>query len=170
MVRQCAESDFEAIYAVINDAAIAYRGVIPGDRWHDPYMTREHLRREIDDGIIFWGYLLEGKLAGVMGIQDRGEVLLIRHAYVATIERRNGIGSRLLEELLGKADRPVLIGTWAAAWWAVDFYRKHGFTVVSAGEKDTLLKKYWRIPDRQVETSVVLADGYCRVSSPGATG
>ena len=170
MIRICAEPDFEAIYAIINDAATAYRGVIPDDRWHDPYMTREHLRRkEIADGVIFWGLQRDGKLVGVMGIQDREEVVLIRHAYVATSDRRKGIGSRLLDELLGKADRPVLIGTWAAARWAVEFYRKHGFAEVSAAEKDRLLKKYWRIPDRQVETSVVLADRSYRAITPQAT-
>jgi N-acetylglutamate synthase-like GNAT family acetyltransferase len=170
MIRLCTESDFEAIHAIINDAATAYRGVIPDDRWHEPYMTREHLGREIADGVRFWGWESDGKLVGIMGIQDRGEVTLIRHAYVMTEKRRKGIGSMLLEELLGKADRPVLIGTWAAARWAVDFYRKHGFSEVSAAEKDRLLKKYWRIPDRQVETSVVLADGSYRVNTPPVTG
>lgn len=163
MIRICVESDFNAIHAIINDAATAYRGVIPDDRWHEPYMTREHLAGEIADGVVFRGLERDGKLVGVMGIQDRGEVMLIRHAYVRTNERRNGIGGRLLAELLEQADRPVLVGTWAAAWWAVDFYRKHGFKEVSAGEKDRLLKKYWRIPDRQVETSVVLADGSWRL-------
>lgn len=170
MIRKCSESDFEAIYAIINDAAIAYRGVIPDDRWHDPYMTREHLAGEIADGVEFWCRERDGKPVGVMGIQDRGDVLLIRHAYVATSERRKGIGSKLLIELLGRADRPVLIGTWAAAWWAVEFYRKHGFTEVSAAEKDRLLKKYWKIPGRQIETSVVMADGSFQPQSPRTTG
>jgi N-acetylglutamate synthase-like GNAT family acetyltransferase len=171
MIRRCEETDFNAMYEIINDAASAYRGVIPEDRWHDPYMSREHLRQEIGDGVEFWGWETGGKLAGVMGIQDRGEVVLIRHAYVATRDRMKGIGGRLLRELLGKAGKPVLIGTWAAAHWAVDFYRKHGFREVSTVEKDMLLKKYWRIPDRQVETSVVMADeSYCESARPPLTG
>ena len=170
MIRRCEPSDFDAIYAIINDAASAYRGVIPDDRWHDPYMSREHLGREIGDGVEFWGWEENGMLAGVMGIQDRGEVVLIRHAYVATALRRKGIGSRLLVELLGTTTKPVLIGTWAAAGWAVDFYRKHGFYEVTAREKDMLLKKYWRIPDRQVETSVVMAgESYRRGSRAPVT-
>jgi N-acetylglutamate synthase-like GNAT family acetyltransferase len=158
MIRRCNESDFDAMYEIINDAASAYQGVIPDDRWHDPYMSREHLRQEIGDGVEFWGWEADGKLAGVMGIQDRGDVILLRHAYVATKDRRKGIGGTLLGELHGRTDKPVLIGTWAAARWAVDFYRKHGFREVPAREKDMLLKKYWCIPDRQVETSVVMAD------------
>jgi N-acetylglutamate synthase-like GNAT family acetyltransferase len=165
MIRRCEESDFDAMYEIINDAASAYRGVIPEDRWHDPYMSREHLRQEIGDGVEFWGLEDGGKLAGIMGIQDRGDVVLIRHAYVATRDRRKGIGSRLLRELLGKTGKPVLIGTWAAARWAVDFYRKHGFREVSTVEKDMLLKKYWRIPERQVATSVVMADESYRNSA-----
>jgi GNAT superfamily N-acetyltransferase len=158
MIRRCDDSDFETMYAIINDAAQAYRGVIPEDRWHDPYMPREELRREIDDGIRFWGFEEDGKLIGVMGIQDVGDVTLIRHAYVATSERRKGIGSLLLSELVRQTDRPLLIGTWADAAWAIRFYEKHGFRLVTPEEKDRLLKKYWKIPARQVETSVVLSD------------
>lgn len=158
MIRQCEEKDFEALYEIINDAAQAYRGVIPADRWHEPYMTREELRREIQRGVAFWGYEKEGVLRGVMGLQDVRDVTLIRHAYVRTLHRRSGIGEKLLRFLLGKTTRPVLIGTWAAATWAVAFYEKHGFTRVSEKEKNSLLKKYWTIPERQVETSVVLAD------------
>ncbi|MBP7738712.1 MAG: GNAT family N-acetyltransferase [Spirochaetes bacterium] len=158
MIRRCVESDFEAMFGIINDAAQAYRGVIPGDRWHDPYMPREELRREIEDGVQFWGYDENGTLIGVMGIQDVIDVTLIRHAYVTTKERRKGIGAKLLSELVTKTDRPLLIGTWADASWAISFYRKHGFRLVTPEEKDRLLKKYWKIPPRQVETSVVLSD------------
>ncbi len=158
MIRPCVASDFDAMHEIINDAAQAYRGVIPGDRWHEPYMPREELLREIRDGVRFWGYEADGKLIGVMGIQDVGDVTLIRHAYVSTKERRKGIGSELLSELVTKTDRHLLIGTWADAAWAVSFYEKHGFRLVSRDEKDRLLKKYWKIPARQVETSVVLSD------------
>lgn len=158
MIRRCDDSDFETMYAIINDAARAYRGVIPEDRWHEPYMPREDLRREIGDGIRFWGFEEDGKLIGVMGIQDAGDVTLIRHAYVTTSERRKGIGSMLLSELVRKTDRPLLIGTWADAAWAIRFYEKHGFRLVTPEEKDRLLTTYWKIPARQVETSVVLSD------------
>lgn len=158
MIRRCVDADFEALYEIINDAARAYRGVIPEDRWHEPYMPREELRREIVDGVRFWGFEEDGKLIGVMGIQDAGDVTLIRHAYVTTSERRKGIGSMLLSELVRKTDRPLLIGTWADAAWAIRFYEKHGFRLVTAEEKDRLLNTYWKIPARQVETSVVLSD------------
>ncbi|MBN2159172.1 MAG: GNAT family N-acetyltransferase [Spirochaetes bacterium] len=162
MIRKCEDKDFEAMYAVINDAARAYRDVIPSDRWREPYMPRKELLDEIHDGVEFWGYESGGRLIGVMGIQDRGDVALIRHAYVATAERRKGIGGLLLAELTRRAERPLLVGTWADADWAVRFYEKHGFGLVSAEEKDRLLKKYWKIPARQVETSVVLADEHYR--------
>ena len=158
MIRKCEDRDFEALYEIINDAAQAYEGVIPPDRWHDPYMAKEELRREIRRGVEFWGYEEEGKLLGVMGLQDVQGVTLIRHAYVRTGRRRSGRGGKLLRFLLGQATKPVLVGTWAAATWAVAFYEKHGFTRVTEKEKNFLLKKYWTIPQRQVETSVVLAD------------
>lgn len=156
MIRKCSENDFEAIYEIINDAAMAYQGVIPADRWHEPYMSKEHLRCEMDDGVIFWGLEQDGLLAGVMGIQDRGDVTLIRHAYVRTRLRNRGVGSRLLNHLEPLSDKPILIGTWALAVWAVAFYEKNGYRLVSTEEKNRLLKQYWTIPDRQVETSVVL--------------
>jgi N-acetylglutamate synthase-like GNAT family acetyltransferase len=156
--RRCKDSDFDAMYVIINDAAQAYHGIIPADRWHDPYMSRDELRHEIEDGVRFWGYEENGRLVGVMGIQDVGDVTLIRHAYVTTVKRRNGIGSILLSELVKLTDKPLLIGTWADATWAVRFYEKHGFRLVTPEEKDRLLKKYWKIPQRQVETSVVLVD------------
>jgi N-acetylglutamate synthase-like GNAT family acetyltransferase len=158
MIRKCEEGDFGALYEIINDAAKAYKGVIPSDRWHEPYMGREELSREISRGVEFWGYEDEGKLLGVMGLQDVRDVTLIRHAYVRTGHRRRGIGGQLLQFLLAQTGKPVLIGTWVAAAWAVSFYEKHGFTRVSEREKNLLLKKYWTIPERQVETSVVLAD------------
>jgi N-acetylglutamate synthase-like GNAT family acetyltransferase len=158
MIRKCEAKDFEALYEIINDAAQAYKGVIPADRWHEPYMTKEELRREIQQGVEFWGYEKEGIILGVMGLQNVQDVTLIRHAYVRTDRRRSGFGGELLLFLLGQTTRPVLIGTWASATWAVAFYQKHGFIRVSEKEKNFLLKKYWTIPERQVETSVVLAD------------
>lgn len=158
MIRACVDVDFETIHEIINDAAQAYKGVIPADRWKEPYMSKDELRHEIDDGVVFWGYEEDGELVGVMGIQPVQDVTLIRHAYVRTARQRQGIGDRLLDFLLRQTDCPVLIGTWAAAGWAIRFYEKRGFRQVSTEEKNRLLKKYWSIPGRQVETSVVLAD------------
>ena len=158
MTRPCNDNDFEEMYAIINDAAEAYRGIIPEDRWHEPYMSREELRHEIDDGVVFWGYEENDELIGVMGIQPVQDVTLIRHAYVRTARQNQGVGGKVLSELREKTSSPILIGTWADAVWAVRFYEKHGFRLVSREEKNRLLKKYWSIPDRQVETSVVLAD------------
>lgn len=158
MIRLCDHSEFEGIHAIINDAAQAYKGVIPSDRWKEPYMPQEELRHEMAAGVIFYGYEEDGELLGVMGIQDVQDVTLIRHAYVRTARRNGGIGARLLSFLRTRTDRPVLIGTWAAAAWAILFYEKHGFRRVSPEEKDRLLQKYWSVPERQRETSVVLAD------------
>jgi GNAT superfamily N-acetyltransferase len=157
-IRPCRQIDFEAIHSIVNDAAEAYRGVIPDDFWKVPYMSREELRHEITAGVVFWGCEVEAELTGVMGIQDILEVTFIRHAYVRTAKRNQGIGRMLLAELLKQTTRPVLVGTWAAAEWAVRFYQRHGFRLVTPQEKDRLLRKYWSIPDRQIETSVVLAD------------
>ena len=143
--------------AIVNQAARAYRGVIPPDRWHDPYMSAEELRREIQAGVVFWVAEDEGRLVGVMGIQDKGDVTLVRHAYVAPTAQRSGVGTRLLRHVEALTDKPVLIGTWAAASWAIEFYQRNGFTIVSSSDKDRLLRTYWSIPARQVETSVVLA-------------
>ncbi len=158
MIKQCNDDDFETIYEIINDAALAYKGIIPKDRWKEPYMSREELRHEIDEGVAFWGYEEDRKLMGVMGIQDVQDVTLIRHAYVRTAERNKGIGSKLMSHLRHMTDRPILIGTWVDAIWAIRFYEKHGFRLVSTEEKNRLLRKYWRIPERQVETSVVLTE------------
>jgi N-acetylglutamate synthase-like GNAT family acetyltransferase len=158
MIRKCKPKDFKAIYNIINDAAGAYKGIIPSDRWKYPYMPEDELKHEIDEGVIFWGYEEDGKLIGVMGIQEVRDVTLIRHAYVTTGRRNQGVGSSLLQSLLKKTVKPVLIGTWADAHWAIRFYEKHGFRLVSNDEKNMLLKRYWEIPERQVETSVVLVD------------
>jgi len=158
-IRRSGEADLGAILAVVNDAAQAYRGVIPADRWHDPYMPAEELESEISDGVVFWVAEEEGRLLGVMGIQDKGDVALVRHAYVAPATQGKGVGTRLLRHVGSLAEKPILIGTWAAASWAIEFYERNGFTVVPDGEKDRLLRTYWSIPARQIETSVVLADG-----------
>ena len=156
MIRKCQESDFNSIFEIINDAAQAYRGVIPADRWHTPYMSSEELRQEIEDKVMFWGFELGGRLVGVMGIQDKGDVTLIRHAYVRTLMRQKGVGAKLLNYLEGATRKPILIGTWRDASWAIAFYEKHGYKIVPQKEKDRLLRRYWSIPERQIETSVVL--------------
>ena len=158
MITNCEEKDFNDIYEIINDGASAYRGIIPADRWHEPYMSKQELQQQIDDGVRFWCYTEEGSILGVMGIQDKNEVTLIRHAYVRTISRKMGIGSKLLQHLRNIFATPILIGTWSAANWAIDFYKKHGFRLLAEEEKNKLLRRYWTIPERQVETSVVLAD------------
>jgi GNAT superfamily N-acetyltransferase len=158
MIRRCDEQDFASIWAIINDGAQAYRGTIPTDRWTEPYMSTEKLQLEIDEGVVFWGYEDQGTLTGVMGLQHVRDVTLIRHAYVRTGSQRHGVGSRLLSHLRELTRDPVLIGTWADAVWAIRFYERHGFRMVSAEDKDRLLKRYWKIPERQIETSVVLAD------------
>ncbi|MDB9528666.1 GNAT family N-acetyltransferase [Oscillatoria sp. CS-180] len=167
MIRKTTAEDFEAIFNIINDAAIAYKDVIPADRWHDPYMSRKELQAQIEDGVGFSCYADGDELIGVMGIQDKGDVALIRHAYVRTQQRNQGVGTRLLRALIKGSTKPILVGTWKAASWAVRFYKKNGFSLVNEAEKNRLLKQYWSIPDRQVETSVVLVDEkYWRDSSP----
>ena len=158
IIRESRASDFDDILAIINAAARVYRGVIPADRWHEPYMPADELSREITAGVVFWVAEQEGRLAGVMGIQDKGDVALVRHAYVAPNAQRSGVGTRLLRHAEALVDKPLLIGTWAAASWAIEFYQRNGFTVVGSTDKDRLLQTYWSIPARQIETSVVLAD------------
>lgn len=158
MIRRCDERDFEPIWAIINDGADAYQGIIPPDCWTEPYMSRNELQHEIDDGVAFWGYEEGGGLLGVMGIQPVQDVTLIRHAYVRSSSQRQGVGAQLLSHLRKLTPGPVLIGTWADAVWAIRFYQKHGFQLVPPAQKDCLLKRYWNIPQRQAETSVVLAD------------
>jgi GNAT superfamily N-acetyltransferase len=156
MIRACNDRDAATILEIVNAAATAYRGVIPADRWHEPYMSADELDAEIAAGVRFYGIEIDGPLGGVMGIQDVCDVRLIRHAYVAPAAQRSGIGGALLEHLARDADRPLLVGTWADAQWAITFYARHGFTQVSDDEKTRLLRLYWTIPERQVETSVVL--------------
>jgi N-acetylglutamate synthase-like GNAT family acetyltransferase len=162
MIRRCDDCDFGLIWAIINDGAQAYKGIIPSDRWTEPYMSREKLQHEIDEGVVFWGYDETGTLMGVMGLQQVQDVTLIRHAYVRTSSQKRGIGAHLLSHLRELANRPVLIGTWAHAVWAIRFYERHGFQMVGLEEKDRLLKKYWATPERQIETSAVLADSTWR--------
>ena len=158
-IRPCRDDEQEAILAIVNAAAEVYRGVIPADRWHEPYMGAAELDAEIAAGVVFWGYEEDGGLVGVMGIQAVGDVDLVRHAYVMPGRQRGGVGSALLAHIRGLGDRPMLVGTWAAADWAIRFYERHGFELVSPERKTVLLRTYWSIPDRQIETSVVLTDG-----------
>jgi GNAT superfamily N-acetyltransferase len=158
MIRQCTPADFDAIFEIINDGAQAYKGIIPADRWSEPYMSREKLQHELDAGVVFSCYEQGGTPSGVMGIQHVQDVTLIRHAYVRTANRKTGIGAQLLAHLRDQVSTPILIGTWADATWAIRFYEKHGFAKVGHSQRMLLLKKYWTVPARQIETSVVLAD------------
>ncbi|HEY2064347.1 MAG TPA: GNAT family N-acetyltransferase [Gemmatimonadaceae bacterium] len=158
VIRQSLAGDFTDVLTIINDAAGAYRGAIPADRWHEPYMPADELASEIACGVVFWVAVQDGRVAGVMGMQDKGDVALVRHAYVASSTQRSGVGTRLLHHVRALTEKPILIGTWAAASWAIEFYERNGFTVVPRDEKERLLRTYWSIPARQIETSVVLAD------------
>ena len=157
-VRACRDDERAAILAIVNAAARAYRGVIPEDRWHEPYMARDELDGEIAAGVCFWGFEEDGALVGVMGIQPVGDVDLIRHAYVLPECQGKGVGRTLLRHLQNLTSRRMLIGTWAAADWAIRFYRRNGFELVADVRKAELLRTHWTIPDRQIETSVVLAN------------
>jgi GNAT superfamily N-acetyltransferase len=157
-IRLCRDDERNDILSIINAAAQAYRGVIPADRWHEPYMPGAEFDRERAAGVVFWGCTQRGRLAGVMGLQEVRDVNLIRHAYVAPNQQRSGIGGALLEHLQRASTKPMLVGTWAAATWAIRFYQRHGFALVSPARKTALLKSYWSIPERQIETSVVLAN------------
>jgi GNAT superfamily N-acetyltransferase len=159
MIRRCDDADFGAIEAIINEAAQAYRGVIPAECWHEPYMTGAALQSEIEAGVDFWGWGESGTLWGIMGIQQVRDATLIRHAYVRTGYQGRGVGGALLQFLTERTTGPLLVGTWAAAEWAVRFYERHGFRMVEAAEKDRLLGAYWNISERQRETSVVLRYG-----------
>ncbi len=158
IIRPAKAFEAEVISTIINDAAQAYKGVIPEDRWKDPYMPLPELTQEMKRGVRFWVYEENGKMEGVMGIQPLGEVALIRHAYVFTQKRKQGIGTQLLHRLLQETQTPILVGTWQTATWAISLYEKNWIRIVTEKTKDELLRKYWSIPDRQVETSVVLAD------------
>ena len=166
LIRKSVKADFAAMLAIINDAARAYHGVIPADRWHEPYMPPDELEREIIGGVVFWVADQDGPLSGVIGIQDKGDVALVRHAYVTPTTQRSGVGTKLLRHVEGLVDKPILIGTWAAASWAIEFYRRNGFTIVPTDHKDHLLRKYWSIPARQIETSIVLANGLWVAAQP----
>jgi GNAT superfamily N-acetyltransferase len=155
-VQICRDDDHAAILAIINSAAEAYRGVIPDDRWHEPYMSLREFNDAVEAGVTFWGYERNQALIGVMGIQAVGDVDLIRHAYVLPGNQRHGVGTALISHLRSLSKRWMLVGTWADATWAVAFYRRHGFELVSPNRRTELLKSYWEIPDRQIETSVVL--------------
>jgi GNAT superfamily N-acetyltransferase len=156
VIRDCGDADLPAIERIINEAAQAYRGVIPEDRWHDPYMSRAELEREIAAGVRFWGWEEGGALTAVMGLQEVRDATLVRHAYVLSRLQRRGVGTALMEALLPRAQRPLLVGTWAAATWAIRFYERNGFRLVGREEKDRLLDAYWTIPPRQRDVSVVL--------------
>ena len=163
MIRRCNDADDTAILDIINAAAQIYKGIIPEDRWpkarwEDPYMEEAELREEIAAGVVFWAEESEGALRGVMGLQDVKDVAVIRHAYVAPEHQRKGVGGRLLSHVRALTERPLLIGTWAAATWAIDFYARNGFALTTPDEKERLLRTYWSVPERQIETSVVLAD------------
>ena len=165
MIAKCFKEDFDTIYEIINDASIAYKGIIPADRWKEPYMTKDELQHQIHDGVEFWKYEEDNEIKGVMGIQFKENVTLIRHAYVRTTARQNGIGGKLLHYLTAITKTPVLIGTWKDASWAINFYKKNGFRQLEEVEKNRLLKTYWSIPARQVETSTVLANSHWISSS-----
>jgi GNAT superfamily N-acetyltransferase len=157
MISKLQPTETKTILHVVNDAAEAYKGVIPDDRWKEPYMSTEELRKEIENGVEFYGWLENNVLTAVMGIQLVNDITLIRHAYVLTNRQRKGIGKKLLKQLVNMArTSEVLVGTWEAAHWAIRFYEKHGFKPVPGEETNRLLRKYWDIPERQIETSIVL--------------
>ena len=156
MIRRCTNADIPAIDTIINEAAERYRGAIPADCWHEPYMSRSELESEVRNGVEFWGWEEDGELIGVMGVQHVHDATLIRHAYVRTGQQGRGIGGALLTALKNRITGPLLIGTWAAAEWAIRFYQRHGFRLVPTSERNRLLSTYWTIPDRQRDTSVVL--------------
>ena len=157
-IRPCRDEDRAAILQIVNAAAESYRGVIPADRWHEPYMPASELDDEIAAGVRFWGYEAGGALIGVMGVQPVDDVDLIRHAYVLPDRQRGGVGAALLDHLRPLGRGRMLVGTWAAADWAIRFYARHGFELVAPHETAALLMRYWTIPERQIETSVVLAN------------
>jgi len=157
-IRPCRDDERTTILGIVNAAAEAYRGVIPEDCWHEPYMPLRELDSEIAAGVAFWGYEAEGALVGIMGIQPVRDADLIRHAYVVPASQRRCVGGALLQHFRGSNTRQMLVGTWEAAEWAVSFYRRRGFELASPERKVALLKSYWTVPDRQIETSVVLAN------------
>lgn len=168
MIRECGEGDVPQMLEVINDAARKYRGAIAADRWKEPYMPEAELRGEIAAGVKFWAWLEGARVVSVMGLQDRGDVALIRHAYTRTAAQGSGAGSALMEHLKAQTRKPMLVGTWKAAAWAIRFYEKRGFRLAGEQEKNRLLRRYWSIPERQVEESVVLSDQPAGIPSPAS--
>jgi len=164
-IRDCRDDERDAILAIVNAAAEAYRGVIPADRWREPYMPAAELEAELAAGVTFLGYEDDGELLGVMGIQPVRDVRLIRHAYVVPAAQGRGVGGALLDHLLAGVDVPVLVGTWSGATWAIRFYERHGFVATTRERTAELLRTYWTIPDRQIETSVVLSRRPARAAS-----
>jgi GNAT superfamily N-acetyltransferase len=156
MIRSCSKAEVPFIEVIINEAARAYQGVIPADCWHEPYMPRAELLAEISAGVQFWGWDDAGALIGVMGIQKVRDATLIRHAYVLSAHQGRGIGGALLAALVRRSSGKLLVGTWAAAEWAIRFYQRHGFRLLPSEEKDRLIGTYWKISQRQRETSVAL--------------
>jgi len=169
-IQQCTPADLDAVLVVINDAAIAYRGAIPSDKWKEPYMPMNELREEIEAGVVFWGMFEETGLEAVVGLQHVADVALVRHAYTRTTSQGRGLGKALLRHVLGQTKRPVLLGTWAAATWAIGFYESQGFRLVDGADKESLLRQYWSVPARQIEESVVLVDARWRGLVQGARG
>jgi GNAT superfamily N-acetyltransferase len=158
VIRRCRDDELEVVLAIVNEAAAVYRGVIPSDRWHEPYMPADELAAEIAGGVEFWGWVdSHDELVGVMGIQPVQDVWLIRHAYVRSAAQGCGVGGELLSGLTERVGGQLLVGTWATATWAIRFYERHGFVAVPREQIGPLLRRYWSIPERQVETSVVLA-------------
>ena len=157
-IRRCGTEDFAAILSIVNAAAVAYRGVIPADQWHEPYMPADELAQEIAADVVFWGVEQDGRLTGVMGLQAVRDVDLIRHAYVLPADQRHGIGGALVRDLRAMSSRQMLVGTWRAAEWAIRFYQRHGFEMVAPDTKQRLLATYWTVSPRQADVSVVLAD------------
>lgn len=166
VIRRARPDEISVLTSIVNAAAEAYRGVIPPDCWHEPYMPEDALRTEIADGVEFWVAEAAGAQVGLMGLQDRGDVALVRHAYVSPQLQRGGVGTSLLRHVEDLAGKPVLIGTWAAATWAIRFYERNGYTLVPEQEKTSLLQRYWSVPERQIATSVVLGDPRWTQSRP----
>lgn len=154
MIRRCRAEDAGKIYHIINEAAKAYEGIIAADCYHQPYMPGEELEREMKR-VTFYGWEVDGEMVGIMGIEPVKDVTLIRHAYVLPRYQNQGIGNKLLDHLKSlTTTKSLLVGTWAAAHWAIAFYQKHGFELLP--DKDKLLADYWDIPPRQIETSIVM--------------
>jgi len=157
MINEYKKTDISKILNIINDASLKYKGIIPDDCWHEPYMSKRELIDEFKDGVQMFGYLHNNKLMGVIGIQEVKDVILIRHAYTLTSQQGKGMGSALLEYLLKKNQNSrLLVGTWQNATWAIQFYEKFGFILHTKEQSTLLLKKYWKIPSKQIKNSVVL--------------